>query len=620
MKNILSRITGTLTGRFVSWFLLVSVIPAVAITYLSYQNASSALMDRALLRIQGISEVKEVLIAEHLDARKDVIRAFGANDAFVTCTDVTMIQNDIDDTLKIFPQFQSIIVMDTKGKVFAATDKKEIGEDKSQDPFFTEAKKTGKPYIKDVYVSSVTNQIGYGVSTPVACGGVLAARIRLDELSAVTNDVTGLGDTGEAYLVNSKGIVITTTKNITDKDLLTKKIDTEGVKKCLAGNDVIGTFVDYRGTQVVGNYLSTELTKDIGQNWCLITETDLSEVVAPAIALRNTLYIIVVIAIGIILALAWYASRSVGEFVRGPIRAAVEQLSAAATALAASTQQSAAAAQQNSAIAQQLATGSTDQSKRAEEVAKGVRDINAVIQQMSASSQEAAASGHQSSKMAQQTGENSEKIGKLVEAITVISEQTNMLALNAAIEAARAGEAGRGFAVVADEVRKLSENSGQSAEKIKTVVSDAVNNIGETVKGIQDFSKKVEALSAAIQQQSSSVSQIAKTMEAIAAIAQQNASGAQQLSASVQQQSASNQQISAAVQQMNAMTEQLAKLAGEKKEAGTMVHIPEQHHTESTHHTFAKTTHKEKTDESTVTKPPMKVVPKRTNNSSSDNA
>lgn len=619
MKNILSRISGTLTGRFVSWFLLVSIVPAALITYLGYQSASSALTERALLRIQGISAVKESLIAEHLHARKDIIQAFGANDAFITCTDVAMIQNDIDDTLKTFPQFQSIIVMDPKGKVFAATDRKEIGEDKSQDLFFTEVKKTNKPYIKDVYLSSITNQIGYGVSAPVTCGGVLAARIRLDELSAITKDATGLGVTGEAYLVNSKGTVITTTTNLPEKDILSKAIETEGVKKCLAGNDTIGTFSDYRGIQVVGSYISSKLTKDIGQNWCLVTETDLSEVVEPAVALRNRLLWIVAGVIVGILILSWYASRSVGEFVRKPIRTAVEQLSAAATALAASTQQSAAAAQQNSAIAQQLATGSTDQSKRAEEVAKGVRDINAVIQQMSASSQEAAASGHQSSKMAQQTGENSEKIGKLVEAITVISEQTNMLALNAAIEAARAGEAGRGFAVVADEVRKLSENSGQSAEKIKTVVSDAVSNIGETVKGIQDFSKKVEALSAAIQQQSSSVSQIAKTMEAIAAIAQQNASGAQQLSASVQQQSASNQQISAAVQQMNAMTEQLARLAGEKKDADAMVHIPE-HHTEATHHTFTKTTRKEKQDAPAAPKPPMKVVPKRTTNPSSDNA
>ncbi|MEI8230160.1 MAG: methyl-accepting chemotaxis protein [Candidatus Peregrinibacteria bacterium] len=609
MTNYFSRISGSLSGRFISWFLFVAIMPASLIAYLSFQSASKAIMDRAVLRISGIAEIKESLIIESLNAQRDVIQAFGDNDAFLTCEDLAMIQGDLERTLKNYPQFQSLLVMDGKGKVIVATDRIEIGSDKSQDPYFTEVKKTNQSYIKDIYISNVTKQIGYGVSTPVACGGVLAARIRLNELSTTIDDTTGLGVSGEAYLVNGKGMVISMTKNLMEKDLLVKSIDTEGVKKCLAGTEFTGTTTDYRGVQVVGSYMSDRLDKEVGQHWCLVTETDYDEVVAPAVALRNQLLYIVAGVILAILVLALYASRSVGEFVRRPIRLAVEQLNSAAAALGASTQQSAAAAQQNSAIAQQLATGSTDQSKRAEEVAKGIRDINAVIQQMSASAQEAAASGTQSSKMAQSTGENSEKIGKLVEAITVISEQTNMLALNAAIEAARAGEAGRGFAVVADEVRKLSENSGQSADKIKIVVSDAVSNIGETVKGIQDFSKKVEALSAAIQQQSSSVSQIAKTMESIAAISQQNASGAQQLSASVQQQSAANQQISAAVQQMNAMTEQLSKLAGESAETAAM-HNAE--HQGSSEYQASRQSDQKKMKQSNQVPVPrtMKVVPR----------
>jgi len=572
MAHILSKITGSLTGRFVSWFLAVSLIPAVLIGYLSFQNASNALMERALLRIEGIAEVKESLVIEHLKGQRDTIEALGVNELYHTCSDVEEIQVDFADLIKEYPQFYSLLIMDAKGKVIAATDEHEIGTDKSQDPFFTETKKVNVPTIKDAYLSTTTNQISYGVAAPLKCGGVIAARVRLNELSTVTADATGLGETGEAYIVNSNGMVITTSKNLTEKDIMTRKIDSEGVKKCLAGTKSMGTFADYRGVNVVGSYMSDRLDEEIGQHWCLVTETDLDEVLAPTVALRNELFVIIGVAVAIILLLALYASRSVGEFVRRPIRAAMEQLTQAAMSLAASTQQSAAAAQQNASIAQQLATGATDQSKRAEEVSKGVRDMNAAVQQMSASAQEAAASGTQSSKMAQSTGENSEKIGELVSAITAVAEQTNLLALNAAIEAARAGEAGRGFAVVADEVRKLSENSGESAGKIKTVVSDAVHNIGETVKGIQDFSKKVETLSAAIQQQSGAIAQISKTMESIAAIAQQNASGAQQLSSSVQQQSAANQQISAAVQQMSAMTEQLGKLAGQKNDNSTPIH------------------------------------------------
>lgn len=64
--------------------------------------------------------------------------------------------------------------------------------------------------------------------------------------------------------------------------------------------------------------------------------------------------------------------------------------------------------------------------------------------------------------------------------INQIAEQTNLLSLNAAIEAARAGEAGKGFAVVSDEIRTLSSDTQIATEKIRDIINQIDNLVGET--------------------------------------------------------------------------------------------------------------------------------------------
>lgn len=210
---------------------------------------------------------------------------------------ITRLKHSADINKEIY----DIFVLDLNGVVIASNIEQRHGLDRSNDPYFINAKKG--VYVKDAYYSRhFGGQPSLAISVPVfqdvanILVGVVVIRIKLDYLNDITTDRTGLGETGDIYLINKDGYMITPSRFI-DDTFLKQKVDTENARNCLAhkdkrdiGHKAIKIFNDYRGVKVLGTYIFIKEMK-----WGLLAEIDEEEAFAPIAALTHTMVLILIV-------------------------------------------------------------------------------------------------------------------------------------------------------------------------------------------------------------------------------------------------------------------------------------------------------------------------------------
>lgn len=632
-----------LTGRIALWLVGGALVAIIIVGYLAYTQGNKALVNGQVQSMVLTADAKELNIKQEAQLRFEMAKLIASTIEDLSSNGINSpeVIQDVQEKIEHAMREMSVVseknqyedinnpsdllyieVWDANGVIVADTQQELIGQT-APEVQFNEVKKSGT-YFGGFEVNALSGKQQLVFLQEVRSeaddrfAGVVAMKVSTDMLNAITNNPDSpVGESGEAYIVNSDYLMITKSRFNQDS-VLTQKVDTEATRACFERREeTAGLYDDYAGHVAVG---ASMYLNDFG--WCLVVELDEDEIVASSLALRNQIVAVGFAIVLVLLVTSVFVARSVGGYIRRPIRAAAEQMGAASSRLSSSTQQSAAASQQNSSIAQQVASGAKEQSEKAEEITKSITEMSSAIQQMASSSKDASSAASETSKLAQDTGEKgmksrqsleeikdmvqgtanmirgmsekSKSIGDIVETITSIAEQTNLLALNAAIEAARAGDAGRGFAVVADEVRKLAEGSAKAAEEVKSRIKDMLDQINDNVAtvetgvkhagesseiinetlsnlqnmaaAIQQVTAKIQEVTAGVDQQSAAVQQVARAMDSIAAISEQNASGAEQLSASAQQQSSANQQVAAAAQQLQMLAGDLGSLAGDMKQ------------------------------------------------------
>jgi signal transduction histidine kinase len=285
-----------------------------------------------------------------IDVNKVWTKSFGSDGFIRDCTEEITRRNDrvqyytdrlnnhlVINKKTLDDSIISIFVIDLTGNIIASTELGLIGKDVSDKEYFLETMEHGS-FVSDLYQVPAFKKSMFEITTLLTSRdkkdpiGIIVNRYSGDSLKKVTlsgikeelgqaEQMDGLGETGEVYIVNRDKLMITESRFIEDS-ILKQVVNTEGVRVAF-GNRIgmVGIYPNYRDIQILGasKYLEE-------MDWVVLAEKDVSEAFAPIVSLRNFVIIVGVTGIIVVVIIAIYLSLNVTR----PINKLVESAHAIA--------------------------------------------------------------------------------------------------------------------------------------------------------------------------------------------------------------------------------------------------------------------------------------------------
>ena len=333
-------ISFNLGKKLVILVMLVSITALGITSYMSIDYASETLKERGGELLMGESSIRGESLSSILESRIEQNNIL-ANDPMIQSLVSEMNQISTNE-LKEFQEsnrrdfliqvqaFQELIgfsigfedakIIGSNGKVFFSLSGN-INEDFTENEYFKrglnesfidfESTQSGK---KLIVISPIFAQDSKKGDSPI---GVIISKMRTASIDNVMVNRSGLGETGEVYIVNDDYLMLSESRFF-ENAVFQQVVDTVAVEKCFnEGENHVGFYPDYRDISIYGSsYCATEF------GIVLLAEMDEQELVEPIKILQNRILITSLLITMMMGLVAYFAAESLSHPLRALKKAA----------------------------------------------------------------------------------------------------------------------------------------------------------------------------------------------------------------------------------------------------------------------------------------------------------
>lgn len=324
-----SRFSLGIDKKLIFLVMVVSIIAITASAYLSFNSASEVLQQRmgdqltseSTLRGDSIlsiihTRIKETQVIATDPMIRNLVTELNKNPYDSESYRPSLQEKRIDFLIQIqaFQElvgfsigFEDVKIIGKNGGVFFSLVKLESTDNFSNDPKFLRG--LTQPFA--VFESDKNGEGKMIVVTPIFSGekgaapiGVVIAKMRTAEINQVLLNRSGLGETGEVYLVNENFLMISESRFVENAPF-NQVVDTIPVRECFEnGKKVNGIFPDYRGISV---FSFSYCAPDLG--FVLIAEINKAEILQPVTILQDRIFLTGVIITIVMAAVAFFIAK-----------------------------------------------------------------------------------------------------------------------------------------------------------------------------------------------------------------------------------------------------------------------------------------------------------------------